>query len=201
MKLDLKLDFSNIDVNELTLDNIGSWPGVVKVIFATVLAIAVAALSYYLLVSSKIDDLNAAQRQEAQLRQEYRTKYASAVNLEPYKQQMAEMEQTFSVLLKQLPATHETPGLLDDITYVGTTSGLSFVRINWMPEIEKEFYTELPIRIEVLGGYHQFGNFVSEIARLPRIVSLHDFTISSEQNGQLRFNVVAKTYRYKEADQ
>ncbi|MCC5852585.1 MAG: type 4a pilus biogenesis protein PilO [Alkalimonas sp.] len=201
MKLDFKLDFSNIDVNELTLDNIGSWPAVVKVIFAVVLAIAVAALSHYLLVSSKIDDLNAAQRQEAQLRQEYRTKYASAVNLEPYKQQMAEMEQTFSFLLKQLPATHETPGLLDDITYIGTTSGLNFVRINWMPEIEKEFYTELPIRIEVIGGYHQFGNFVSEVARLPRIVSLHDFTISSEQNGQLRFNVVAKTYRYKEADQ
>ncbi|MEE2001031.1 type 4a pilus biogenesis protein PilO [Alkalimonas sp. MEB108] len=201
MKLDWNVDFSNIDVNELTLDNIGSWPAVVKAIFAAVVAVAVAALSYYLLVSSKIDDLNAAQRQETQLRQEYRTKYASAVNLEPYKQQMAEMEQTFSFLLKQLPATHETPGLLDDITYVGTTSGLNFVRINWMPEIEKEFYTELPIRIDVIGDYHQFGNFVSEVARLPRIVSLHDFNIAAEQDGKLRFNVVAKTYRYKEADQ
>ncbi|MDP4537286.1 type 4a pilus biogenesis protein PilO [Alkalimonas collagenimarina] len=199
MKLNLNL--SEIDVNELTLDNMGSWPQVVKLIFAVMVAIAIAALSYYMLVSSKIDALKAAQNEEIQLKQSYRTKYASAVNLEPYKQQMAEMEQTFADLLKQLPATHETPGLLDDITYVGTTSGLNFVRIHWMPEIEKEFYTELPIGIHVIGDYHQFGNFVSEVAKLPRIVSLHDFTVQAEDNGRLRFNVVAKTYRYKEADQ
>lgn len=199
MKLNLNL--SEIDVNELTLDNMGSWPQVVKLIFAVMVAIAIAALSYYMLVSSKIDALKAAQNEEIQLKQSYRTKYASAVNLEPYKQQMAEMEQTFADLLKQLPATHETPGLLDDITYVGTTSGLNFVRIHWMPEIEKEFYTELPIGIHVIGDYHQFGNFVSEVAKLPRIVSLHDFTVQAEDNGRLRFNVIAKTYRYKEADQ
>lgn len=199
MKLNLNL--SEIDVNELTLDNMGSWPQVVKLIFAVMVAIAIAALSYYMLVSSKIDALKAAQNEEVQLKQSYRTKYASAVNLEPYKQQMAEMEQTFADLLKQLPATHETPGLLDDITYVGTTSGLNFVRIHWMPEIEKEFYTELPIGIHVIGDYHQFGNFVSEVAKLPRIVSLHDFTVQAEDNGRLRFNVIAKTYRYKEADQ
>ncbi|MCH8536862.1 MAG: type 4a pilus biogenesis protein PilO [Alkalimonas sp.] len=199
MKLNLNL--SEIDVNELTLDNMGSWPQAVKLIFAVMVAIAVAALSYYMLVSNKIEALNAAQSEEVQLKQSYRTKYASAVNLEPYKQQMAEMEQTFADLLKQLPATHETPGLLDDITYVGTTSGLNFVRIHWMPEIEKEFYTELPIGIHVIGDYHQFGNFVSEVAKLPRIVSLHDFTVHAEDNGRLRFNVVAKTYRYKEAEQ
>jgi type IV pilus assembly protein PilO len=199
MKLNLNL--SEIDVNELTLDNMGSWPQVVKLIFAVMVAIAIAALSYYMLVSSKIDALKVAQNEEIQLKQSYRTKYASAVNLEPYKQQMAEMEQTFADLLKQLPATHETPGLLDDITYVGTTSGLNFVRIHWMPEIEKEFYTELPIGIHVIGDYHQFGNFVSEVAKLPRIVSLHDFTVQAEDSGRLRFNVVAKTYRYKEADQ
>ena len=199
MKLNLNL--SEIDVNELTLDNMGSWPQAVKLIFAVMVAVAVAALSYYMLVSNKIDALNAAQREEVQLKQSYRTKSASAANLEPYKQQMAEMEQTFADLLKQLPATHETPGLLDDITYVGTTSGLNFVRIHWMPEIEKEFYTELPIGIHVIGDYHQFGNFVSEVAKLPRIVSLHDFTVQAEDNGRLRFNVVAKTYRYKEAEQ
>lgn len=199
MKLDLNL--SDIDVNELTLDNMGSWPQAVKLIFAVMVAIAIAALSYYMLVSSKIDALKVAQNEEVQLKQNYRSKYASAVNLEPYKQQMEEMEQTFADLLKQLPATHETPGLLDDITYVGTTSGLNFVRIHWMPEIEKEFYTELPIGIHVIGDYHQFGNFVSEVAKLPRIVSLHDFTVQAEDNGRLRFNVVAKTYRYKEAEQ
>lgn len=194
----MKLNLSEIDINDLDFQNMGSWPVAAKVIFAVVLAFIVLILSYFLLVDSKIDELASAQQKEVELRQMYRSKYASAVNLDLYKQQMVEMEQTFSFLLKQLPTTHETPGLLDDITYVGTTSGLTFIRINWEPEIEKEFYTELPIKIEVLGDYHQFGNFVSEVAKLPRIVSLHDFSIQTEPNERLRFNVVAKTYRYKE---
>ncbi|MEH8021743.1 MULTISPECIES: type 4a pilus biogenesis protein PilO [Rheinheimera] len=196
MSLNIKL--SEIDINDLDLENMGSWPAAAKVIFAALLAIAVIVLSYFLLVDSKIDELSTATNKETELRQVYRTKYAAAVNLDLYKQQMVEMEQTFSFLLKQLPTTHETPGLLDDITYVGTTSGLTFIRINWEPEIEKEFYTELPIKIEVVGDYHQFGNFVSEVAKLPRIVSLHDFSITTEKDERLRFNVVAKTYRYKE---
>lgn len=196
MSLNIKL--SEIDINDLDLENMGAWPAAAKVIFAALLAIAVIVLSYFLLVDSKIDELSTATNKETELRQVYRTKYAAAVNLDLYKQQMVEMEQTFSFLLKQLPTTHETPGLLDDITYVGTTSGLTFIRINWEPEIEKEFYTELPIKIEVVGDYHQFGNFVSEVAKLPRIVSLHDFSITTEKDERLRFNVVAKTYRYKE---
>lgn len=199
--MSLNFNLSEIDINDLDFENMGSWPVVVKIIFAAILAMLVSALTYFLLVDSKIDELAAAQIKEVELRQVYRTKYASAVNLDLYKQQMLEMEQTFSFLLKQLPTTHETPGLLDDITYVGTTSGLTFIRINWEPEIEKEFYTELPIKIEVVGDYHQFGNFVSEVAKLPRIVSLHDFSINSEPTERLRFNVVAKTYRYKEAQQ
>lgn len=196
--MSLNFNLSEIDINDLDLENMGSWPLAAKVIFAVLLAIAVSALSYFMLVDSKIDELELAQKKEIELRQLYRTRYASAVNLDLYKQQMVEMEQTFSFLLKQLPTTHETPGLLDDITYVGTTSGLTFIRINWEPEIEKEFYTELPIKIEVIGDYHQFGNFVSEVAKLPRIVSLHDFAIQTEKDERLRFNVVAKTYRYKE---
>ena len=143
--------------------------------------------------------LRNSEAKELELRQVYRAKYAAAVNLELYKKQMVEMEETFSYLLKQLPATHETPGLLDDITYAGTSTGLTFVKINWMPEIEKEeFYTELPIKIDVVGDYHQFGNFVSEVAKLPRIVSLHDFSVTMDKEERLIFNVVAKTYRYKE---
>ena len=196
--MNLNFNLSEIDVNDLDLENMGSWPAAAKVIFAVILAALVSILSYFLLVDSKIDELASAQTKEVELRQLYRTRYASAVNLDLYKQQMIEMEQTFSFLLKQLPTTHETPGLLDDITYVGTTSGLTFIRINWEPEIEKEFYTELPIKIEVIGDYHQFGSFVSEVAKLPRIVSLHDFSIQTEKDERLRFNVVAKTYRYKE---
>jgi type IV pilus assembly protein PilO len=196
--MSLNFNLSEIDINDLDLENMGSWPAGAKMVFAVLLALLVSVLSYFLLVDSKIDELEIAQNKEIELRQLYRTKYASAVNLDLYKQQMVEMEQTFSFLLKQLPTTHETPGLLDDITYVGTTSGLTFIRINWEPEIEKEFYTELPIKIEVIGDYHQFGNFVSEVAKLPRIVSLHDFSIQTEKDERLRFNVVAKTYRYKE---
>lgn len=194
-------NLSDIDVNDLDLENMGSWPVLVKVIFGVIVAILVSTLTYFLLIDSKIDELSSAQAKEAELKRTYSVRYASAVNLDLYKQQMVEMENTFSFLLKQLPTTHETPGLLDDITYVGTTSGLTFLRINWEPEIEKEFYTELPIKIDVVGDYHQFGNFVSEVAKLPRIVSLHDFTIQVERNDRLRFNVVAKTYRYKESAQ
>lgn len=199
MSLNMKL--SEIDINDLDLENMGSWPVTVKVIFAVIVAALVSVLSYYLLIDSKIDQLRADKQKETELRQLYQSRYAAAVNLEAYREQMKEMEQTFSFLLKQLPTTHETPGLLDDITYVGTTSGLNFLRINWEPEVEKEFYTELPIRIDVVGDYHQFGNFVSEVAKLPRIVSLHDFTIQADGDNRLRFNVVAKTYRYKESSQ
>lgn len=196
MSFNLKsVDF---DVNDLDLENMGSWPLLVKIVFALIVAILVSVLSYYLLIDSKIDQLQAATAKETELRQLYQRRYAAAVNLEAYREQMNEMEKTFSFLLKQLPTTHETPGLLDDITYVGTTSGLTFTRINWEPEVEQDFYTELPIRINVIGNYHQFGNFVSEVAKLPRIVSLHDFTIEADKEDRLRFNVVAKTYRYKE---
>lgn len=197
MSLNMKL--SDIDVNDLDLENMGSWPLIVKIIFACIVAALVSVLSYYLLIESKTEQLQKAQKREVELRQLYQRRYSAAVNLETYREQMKEMEETFSFLLKQLPTTHETPGLLDDITYVGTTSGLSFIRINWEPEVEKEFYTELPIRIEVLGDYNQFGNFVSEVAKLPRIVSLHDFSIQTDRDSRLRFNVVAKTYRYKES--
>jgi type IV pilus assembly protein PilO len=199
--MSLNINLSEIDLNDLDIENMGSWPVAVKVIFAFMLGVMVCTLSYFMLIDSQIDELAAAEKKETELRQVFRIKYASAVNLEAYKQQMVEMEQSFSSLLKQLPTTHETPGLLDDVTYVGTTSGLTFIRINWEPEIEKEFYTELPIKIEVIGDYHQFGNFVSEVAKLPRIVSLHDFSIQTEKDERLRFNVVAKTYRYNEVQQ
>lgn len=190
--------FSIEDLNNLDLNDIGNWPAAAKSLVVVVFALLIAYLGYSFFVKDTIEQLERAELQEQELRQTYRVRYAQAVNLELYKKQMVEMEQTFSYLLKQLPATHETPGLLDDITYAGTSSGLTFVKINWMPEIEKEFYTELPIKIDVVGDYHQFGNFVSEVAKLPRIVSLHDFNVSMDTEERLVFNVVAKTYRYKE---
>ena len=123
----------------------------------------------------------------------------SAVDL--MKQQMVEAESMFANQLKSLPESHETPGLLDDITFVGTTTGLDFVKLNWQPEIEQEIYIELPIDIEVVGTYHDFGKFVSQIAGLPRIVTLHNFDINlkSASSGELKLKLQAKTYRYREA--
>ncbi len=195
--MSLKLDLSEIDLNDLDFENIGSWPKPVKIITWVIAAALVIVGSYFLLVDAKIGELNEARRQEQELRNMYRIKYAAAVNLELYQQQMVDMEELFSSLLKRLPASHETPGLLDDITYVGTTSGLTFLGIRWMPEVSKEFYTELPITIEVVGKYHEFGEFVSKVAELPRIVTLHDFKIKQLENGDLHLNIVAKTYRYK----
>lgn len=195
----MSMNFDLDELNNLDMSDMGSWPVAGKVIVVAVLSILIATLTFFLLVDDKITQLEMSEAKEQELRQVYRVKYASAVNLELYKKQMIEMEQTFSYLLKQLPATHETPGLLDDITYAGTSTGLTFVKINWLPEIEKDFYTELPIKIDVVGDYHQFGNFVSEVAKLPRIVSLHDFSVTTDKDERLVFNVVAKTYRYKEA--
>ena len=195
----MSLNFNADELNNLDWSDMGSFPLVAKIVVLLLLSIMISVLSYFILVDEKITMLRNTEAKELELRQIYRSKYAAAVNLELYKKQMVEMEETFSYLLKQLPATHETPGLLDDITYAGTSTGLTFVKINWMPEIEKEeFYTELPIKIDVVGDYHQFGNFVSEVAKLPRIVSLHDFSVTMDKDERLIFNVVAKTYRYKE---
>jgi type IV pilus assembly protein PilO len=195
----MSMNFNLDELNNLDMSDMGSWPIAAKAMVVAILVLMIGILTFFLLVDDQITQLEMSEAKEQELRQIYRVKYAAAVNLELYKAQMVEMEETFSYLLKQLPATHETPGLLDDITYAGTSTGLTFVKINWLPEIEKDFYTELPIKIDVVGDYHQFGNFVSEVAKLPRIVSLHDFSVTTDKDERLVFNVVAKTYRYKEA--
>lgn len=201
MNLDkFNFDFSDFDINDIDFENMGSWPKAAKIAMAAIVSIAVGIGSYMFLVSSEVEALENAELQEIQLKNNYRIKYGAAVNLDSYKKQMVDMEEKFSLLLKRLPTSHETPGLLDDITYVGTTSGLSFIKINWLPELEKQFYTELPIQIEVIGDYHEFGQFVSQVAALPRIVTLHDFSINEADGDKLRLNVVAKTYRYKETE-
>ena len=197
MNLDFKA-FKDVDWNEIELDNIGEWPVIVKVICGAFIAGLVLFFSYSLLVSDEIDSYHNAVAKEVELRTTYRTKYAVASKLDIYRLQMIEMEDKFSQLLKRLPTSNETPGLLDDLSYVGTTSGLTFLKVGWLPEVKKEFYTELPIKIEVVGTYHEFGQFVGKVAQLPRIVSLHDFSILSSGEKQLTFSVVAKTYRYEE---
>lgn len=195
----MNIDFSQLD--GLELDNIGHWPPLAKGIFSVFLAIVVLGLGYVVIISDKLSLLDSVIAEEATLKQQYQAKYHVAANLELFKQQMVDAETLFAKQLKSLPESHETPGLLDDITFVGTTSGLDFVKLNWQPEITQEIYIELPIDIEVIGTYHEFGNFVSKIAGLPRIVTLHDFDIDINKtgNGLLNLKLQAKTYRYREA--
>ncbi|REL31536.1 type 4a pilus biogenesis protein PilO [Thalassotalea euphylliae] len=201
----MEFDFRNFaeQFDNLELDNIGEWPIAAKVVLTIFTAIVVSALSYVAMVSDRITTLERVRAEEVTLKQEYESKYHVAANLELFQQQMAEAESIFANQLRSLPESHETPGLLDDITFVGTTSGLDFVKLNWQPEITKEIYIELPIDIEVIGAYHEFGSFVSKIAGLPRIVTLHDFTINIAQvsNETLNLKLQAKTYRYQEAGQ
>ena len=130
----------------------------------------------------------------------FEEKAFKASNLDAYKEQMKEMENTFGALLRQLPSDTEVPGLLEDISHTGLTAGLNFNSIKLAPENSREFYVELPIDIEVKGGFLAFGSFVSAVAALPRIVTLHDFDIapSSEGTQELVMKIRAKTYRYKE---
>jgi type IV pilus assembly protein PilO len=201
MNIDLTQFFEQFE--GLEADNVGQWPKAAKITLAVFIAIVVFVLGYFLLISDKITTLDNYAAEEVTLKSQYKIKYHVAANLELFEQQMKEAEALFANQLRSLPESHETPGLLDDITFVGTTSGLKFVKLNWQPEITREIYIELPIDIEVVGSYHEFGNFVSKIAGLPRIVTLHDFDvdINNMENGLLGLKLQAKTYRYREAEE
>lgn len=196
MKFD-KSQFENLDI-----ENIGQWPSAPKLVLIIFLASMVVFLGYIGLVSSKIEQLDRAKAEEVTLKQSFQTKYHVAANLELFRAQMVMAEDVFATQLRSLPNSHETPGLLDDITFIGTTSGLEFVKLEWQPEISKEIYIELPIDIEVNGSYHSFGSFVSKIAGLPRIVTLHNFKIEIVQTDSetLNLKLEAKTYRYQEQE-
>jgi len=194
------------DLNNLNLDpnNIGSWPLAARGIVILLLCIAILFAGYYLDTSDQILELDTAKAKEQTLKQEFETKQAKAANLDAYKAQMIEMQRSFGALLQQLPGKTEVADLLVDISRVGIVSGLEFELFKPEAEVPKEFYAELPIKIRVKGDYHQFGNFASGTAALPRIVTLHDLSISSggKKSGddRLIMEATAKTYRYLEKD-
>lgn len=190
-----------VDLAELDLNNLGSWPGPVKVIASVLLLSVVLALGYYFHLRDLQTNLEQQQAQEETLKQQFSTKAFQAANLEAYREQMAEMETSFGALLRQLPSDTEVPGLLEDITRTGLGSGLEFEEIKLQPEVVQQFYIELPIQIKVVGGYHDLATFVSGVASLPRIVTLHDFEIKTEKadtSNKLRMSILAKTYRYND---
>ncbi|QIR13322.1 type 4a pilus biogenesis protein PilO [Shewanella aestuarii] len=191
----------NLDLdqfNDIDFENIGAWPKLVKIVFAAFLSICVIGASYYLFIADTIAVMESEQNKEIELKADFETKYRLAANLKLYREQLVVMEAQFAELLKMLPSENEMPGLLDDVTFVATDAGLKINSLDWDNEIERDFYIEFPIRLNVEGDYHQIGNMVSGVAKLPRIVSLHDFTITHKENGGLSMAILAKTYRFKE---
>ncbi|MCZ6710793.1 MAG: type 4a pilus biogenesis protein PilO [Gammaproteobacteria bacterium] len=191
----------NLDFNDLDFNNIGSWPTVIKVGLMVVLFSAVLGGGYYYYLIDKQDSLEQVQAKELNLRRDYENKSEQVANLEAYKQQEAEMKETFGNLLRQLPSDTEVPGLLEDITRTALDNELKIESIDLQPERRTEFYVELPIEIVVEGDYHRMGSFVSGVANLSRIVTLHDFVITPHKTSpELKMKILAKTYRYVDED-
>lgn len=190
------------DLADLDVDNIGSWPGVIKFILCTLLLILVLVGGYYYHIQDLRNQLASEQGKEVELKQEYEKKAFQAANLDAYRKQMVEMEETFGALVAQLPSDTEVPGLLEDITNKGLLNGLEIASIVLQNEQAREFYIELPIAIQATGSYHDLGAFISGMAGLPRIVTLHDFSIKAPNTNtnRLSMSIVAKTYRYKDGE-
>ncbi len=193
------IDFANLDAN-----NIGMWPMALKVIVLLVAFLAACGAGYWFYIKGLQEEQARLAREEQTLRSEYEQKAGQAANLDELKQQRVEMEESFGALLRQLPSDTEVPGLLEDITLTGLDSGLKFSAINLLPERRQEFYIELPISITVEGLYHNMGAFVSGVANLSRIVTLHDFRIEpsagNPDGGELVLQIEARTYRYLDSE-
>ncbi|XOV87095.1 MAG: type 4a pilus biogenesis protein PilO [Pseudomonadota bacterium] len=207
---DLLESLQSFDMEQLNdFNNVGSWPMPVKVIIWLLVFAGAIAAGYFAHVTNLQQDLAKEQAKETTLKSDYESKYSQAVHLEGYRKQQADMEESFEAILRQLPSDTEIPGLIEDITLVGLKNGLSFASIDLEPEQTHEFYIEKPIRIVVSGSYHDLGAFVSDVADLSRIVTLHDFSIvpvnkrsarpsEDENSGLLRMSILAKTYRYND---
>lgn len=190
------------DVNSLNAQNYGSAPAPVKVFLLLLIVFIIAVVAYFALIRSTINDIETAENEQAALLETYKGKEAKARYLDEYKQQVADMNVEFNNLLNQLPKDTRVSDLVDSINMVGSGSGIRFKDITAEPEAEKELFIEQPIRITALGDYHQFGNFVSGIAAIPRIITMHNFELvnkkpSLEVMPELEFVLYTKTYRTK----
>jgi len=201
VKTDFDLDFNNA----------GNWPLPVKALAILLVAAAVGFAGYWFDTKDQLDVLDRAVAKEKDLRSQFETKQAVAANLSAYRKQMKEMEKSFGALLLQLPSKTEVAELLVDVSREGLKAGLEFELFKPGAEKVKEFYAEYPINIRVIGTYHQFGNFASGVASLPRIVTLHNFSMKLKNQKKsksgpgkettLEMDAVANTYRYLDQDE
>jgi|SRR5690554_998985 len=180
-----------LDINELPF-----WPRPFRMAVLVLIAIAVLGAAYHFILADEWASYKRELAKESQLKQDYETKYTTAVNLPLYRDQLEQLNRDLETLLSMLPNDDETPKLLDDISLIGTRSGLRFDRIEWLNPQPREFYTALPMRIELRGAYHQIGDFVGQMSSLDRIISVKNFTMQlQDDGGTLSLSVNAETYR------
>lgn len=188
------------ELQSLDVNDVGRWPLVFRVAVIAIIFVVVLGLGvYFFIVKDKAPQLSRVQQEEQQLRLTFENKQRKAANYDAYKAQLAQIEQSFGTMLRQLPGETEIPSLIVDISQTGLAAGLQEKLFVPQPEIPKDFYAEKPIKIRLEGGFHELGNFVSGIAALPRIVTLHNITItraSADSFDNLSMEVTAQTYRY-----
>jgi type IV pilus assembly protein PilO len=188
------------ELQSLDANDVGRWPlpfriAVIVIVFFVVMGLGV----YWFIVKDKAPQLDRVQAEELELRTTFENKQRKAANYDAYKAQLAQIEQSFGTMLRQLPGETEIPSLIVDISQTGLAAGLQEKLFVPQSEVPRDFYAEKPIKIRLTGGYHEIGSFVSGIAALPRIVTLHDINITPENRAEfdnLSMEVTAKTYRY-----
>ncbi|MFA6303452.1 MAG: type 4a pilus biogenesis protein PilO [Legionella sp.] len=204
---------NKINLSELTLENIGQWPLPVKIGVLIGTSLLLAALGYWLIIKGHFEQFNTLVAQEAHLKTEFETKQHQASNLQAYRDQLQLMQERFGAMLKQLPTKNEMPGLLEEISKTGVASGLKFESSAPQKEVIHDFYIELPIKITVEGTYFQLAVFLSRVAEMNRIVTLHEFSVSGlpakdthkvaaedpnkVSSDVLVMSITAKIYRYR----
>ena len=192
------------ELQSLDVNDVGRWPlafraAVIVIVFVVVLGMGV----YWFIIEDRAPQLQRVQEEEQTLRVSFENKQKKAANYDAYKAQLTQMEQSFGTMLRQLPGKTEIPSLIVDISQTGLAAGLQEKLFQPQAEIPKDFYAEKPIMISLSGGYHEIANFVSGIAALPRIVTLHDINITPDNQDaydDLTIQVTAKTYRYLEEE-
>ena len=194
-----------IKISELDFNNIGNWPQKAKIVFCALLALFIVVMGYLLVFRGQIEDLEGLERKEGELRAEFEKEQKDAVRLEPLKQQLAQMDLVLQQMLRQLPSKTEMPDLIVDVSQTALSSGLNNELFQPEAEVLQEFYAEKPIKLRMVGSYHQFGAFVSGVASLPRVVilTMHDINLKPRERGgvitrggALELAGTVKTYRY-----
>lgn len=193
----------NLDLGDLDLANIANWPAAARAIVIVFIMAGVIFLGYWFHTKDQLVDLEKLAQKEDDLKLVFERKAKKAANLEAYQQQLAEMRESFGAMLRQLPNKTEVADLLVDVSQTGLASGLEFELFQPQGERPQEFYATLPINIRVIGDYHELGDFVSGVASLPRIVTVHNVRIAKRPSKEapLTMNLIAKTYRYLEQDE